>query len=121
MLSCRFLPKNLKIIGYARSKLSDDDLKEKIKGYLKGEEAQVKEFLDRIHYIPGSYDGDEGFQVCHRSTHSYRVQHHYRSASSCDWRGTIMPFQGYIAVTKAISLWCYSELAKGAGGEGSFP
>ncbi len=59
----RFLPKDLRIIGYARSKLTDQDLKEKVKGYLKGTDAEVKEFLSRISYIPGSYDGDEGFQV----------------------------------------------------------
>lgn len=59
----RFLPKDLRIIGYARSKLSDQDLKEKVKGYLKGTDAEVNEFLSRISYIPGSYDGDEGFQV----------------------------------------------------------
>jgi glucose-6-phosphate 1-dehydrogenase len=60
---CRFLPKNLQIIGYARSKLTAEELREKIKGYLKGEEAEVKEYLSRVTYIPGSYDGDEGFQV----------------------------------------------------------
>lgn len=65
----RFLPKNLKIIGYARSKLSNDDLKNKIKGYLKGEEAQINDYLDRISYIPGSYDGNEGFQVLMKPVH----------------------------------------------------
>ncbi len=59
----RFLPKNLQIIGYARSKLTDNDLKEKITGYLKGDEGKIKEFLDRISYIAGSYDDDAGFQV----------------------------------------------------------
>ncbi|CAL8465488.1 g5024 [Coccomyxa elongata] len=57
-----FLPKDLRIIGYARSKLTDQDLKEKVKGYLKGTDAEVNEFLSRMSYIPGSYDGDEGFQ-----------------------------------------------------------
>ena len=59
----RFLPKNLKLIGYARSKLSNSDLHEKIKGYLKGDDKTKQEFLDRITYVQGQYDGDEGFQV----------------------------------------------------------
>ncbi|CAK0786708.1 Glucose-6-phosphate 1-dehydrogenase, cytoplasmic isoform [Coccomyxa viridis] len=57
-----FLPKNLKLIGYARSKLSNSDLHEKIKGYLKGDDKTKQEFLDRITYVQGQYDGDEGFQ-----------------------------------------------------------
>ena len=63
LLVNRFLPKNLKLIGYARSKLSDEDLHEKIKGYLKGDDKLKDEFLSRVSYVPGSYDGDEGFQV----------------------------------------------------------
>ena len=59
----RFLPKNLKLIGYARSKLSNSDLHEKIKGYLKGDDKTKEEFLARISYVQGLYDGDEGFQV----------------------------------------------------------
>ncbi len=59
----RFLPKNLKLIGYARSKLSNEDLHGKIKDYLKGDDKTKDEFLSRVSYVPGSYDGDEGFQV----------------------------------------------------------
>ena len=59
----RFLPKNLKHIAYARSKLSNSDIHEKIKGYLKGDDKTKQDFLDRITYVQGQYDGDEGFQV----------------------------------------------------------
>ena len=61
MLARRFLPKDLQIIGYARSKLTNESLREKLQGHLKGEGAT--DFLSRVTYIPGSYDGDEGFQV----------------------------------------------------------
>ena len=59
----RFLPKNLKLVGYARSKLSNDDLHKKIRDYLKGDDKTKEEFLSRVSYVQGSYDGDEGFQV----------------------------------------------------------
>jgi len=59
----RFLPKNLKLVGYARSKLSNDDLHKKIRDYLKGDDKIKDEFLSRVSYVQGSYDGDEGFQV----------------------------------------------------------
>lgn len=63
LLAHRFLPKNLKLIGYARSKLTDSDLHNKVKDYLKGDDRTKDEFLSRISYVPGAYDGDEGFQV----------------------------------------------------------
>ena len=71
-LLTRFLPKNLKLIGYARSKLSPEDLHEKIRGYLKGDDKTKDEFLSRVTYVPGSYDGDEGFQVTYASQQRYQ-------------------------------------------------
>ena len=65
----RFLPKDLQIIGYARSKLTAEDLREKLKGYLKGEDDLIGEFLGRVTYISGVYDGDEGFQACSGPLH----------------------------------------------------
>ena len=57
------MPKNLKLIGYARSKLSDEDLHSKIRDHLKGDDKTKDDFLSRVTYVQGSYDGDEGFQV----------------------------------------------------------
>ena len=59
----RFLPKDLEIVGYARSKLSSESLREKVKGFLKGDEGKINEFLERVSYVQGAYDTDEGFQV----------------------------------------------------------
>ena len=47
---CRFLPENLSILGYARSKLSKKDLQEKVKPNLK------------VDYEAGPYDKPEGYQ-----------------------------------------------------------
>ena len=58
---CRFLPEDTLIFGYARSKLSDDDLRKKIKPGL-GEGKDQDEFLSKIKYIAGQYDGSEGYQ-----------------------------------------------------------
>ncbi|KAL3679932.1 hypothetical protein R1sor_022888 [Riccia sorocarpa] len=64
-----FLPSDsVQIIGYARSKLSNDDLRQKIVGYLKAEknalqdgESVTKKFLNLISYVSGAYDSKEGF------------------------------------------------------------
>ena len=58
---CRFLPEDTFIFGYARSKLSDDDLRKKIKPGI-GEGQDQDEFLSKIKYIAGQYDGSEGYQ-----------------------------------------------------------
>jgi len=66
---CRFLPENLSILGYARSKLSKKDLQEKVKPNLKGDDDKVNEFLEKLDYEAGPYDKPEGYQkVC--SAHS---------------------------------------------------
>jgi len=59
---CRFLPENLSILGYARSKLSKKDLQDKVKPNLKGDDDKVNEFLDKLDYEAGPYDKPEGYQ-----------------------------------------------------------
>jgi hypothetical protein len=63
-----FLPAALDVIGYARSPLSDDDLRTKLKGFLKADEDVVDSFLSKCTYVSGSYDGDEnssGYAALH--------------------------------------------------------
>lgn len=59
----RFLPKNVAIIGYARSKLNVRDLRATVAEHLKGANEDVSRFLDLISYMPGTYDSPPGFQV----------------------------------------------------------
>ncbi|KAK9317344.1 glucose-6-phosphate dehydrogenase [Lipomyces starkeyi] len=59
------LPKNVKIVGYARTKMDDADYKKRISSYMKTPtetiETQLKEFLAMTSYVSGQYDQDEGF------------------------------------------------------------
>eukprot|EP00850_Spirogloea_muscicola_P002141 SM000008S22230 [mRNA] locus=s8:585467:589117:- [translate_table: standard] len=50
------------VFGYARSKLSDMDLREKLKGHLKGDQSDIAEFLNLVTYVAGSYDTPEGYE-----------------------------------------------------------
>ncbi|CAI5473026.1 unnamed protein product [Closterium sp. Yama58-4] len=63
-----FLPAGeIRIFGYARSLMTSEQLREKIKGYLKpkGDTAPgkdpVADFLNVVHYIHGPYDGRDGY------------------------------------------------------------
>ncbi|CDK25966.1 unnamed protein product [Kuraishia capsulata CBS 1993] len=60
-----YLSKTSHIIGYARSKLSTEELRERIKSYLKfpsDDTKLVDEFLSLISYIAGPYDTPEGYE-----------------------------------------------------------
>lgn len=61
-----YLAESTKIYGYARSKLSTEDLRARIKGFFKTpteeSKGKVEGFLKLIHYIAGPYDQPEGFQ-----------------------------------------------------------
>lgn len=61
-----YLDPSTKIIGYARSKLTIEELRERIRGHLKktnGKEDDAKEdqFFKMITYVSGAYDADEGY------------------------------------------------------------
>ncbi|EFN53828.1 hypothetical protein CHLNCDRAFT_36395 [Chlorella variabilis] len=57
-----FLPRKVAIIGYARTQMSDEQLRTKLRPRLKGSEKEVDKFLEGCTYVSGSYDGSEGWQ-----------------------------------------------------------
>jgi len=55
-----YIPETALILGYARSDLSDADLRERIKPFLPDEPKRDK-FLERVVYVKGAYDSEEDF------------------------------------------------------------
>jgi glucose-6-phosphate 1-dehydrogenase len=65
MLSeCRFLPEDVRIYGFARSEMTDGALRERIKGYVKGEDAAKANFLERVSYVQGTSHERPPFATC---------------------------------------------------------
>ncbi|ONM16521.1 glucose-6-phosphate dehydrogenase1 [Zea mays] len=92
------------IFGYARSNLSDDGLRERIRGYLKGAPEDLSEFLQLIKYVSGSYDTGEGFEKLNRAISEYEV-----SKSSGSYRRLFylaLPPSVYPSVCKMIRTYC---------------
>jgi glucose-6-phosphate 1-dehydrogenase len=70
-----YLPEDLHIIGYARSKLSDEEFKDRQIGHIKApkedataeeksqHDEKLKKFQEISSYISGAYDQDDGFQA----------------------------------------------------------
>ena len=52
-LTCSFLPRNVQIIGYARSQLTTEQLRAKLAPRLEGSQEEKDAFLQRCTYIQG--------------------------------------------------------------------
>jgi len=61
-----YLPKDCKIVGYARTKMDHEEfikrVKSNIKTPIKEIEDQLEEFVSKCGYVSGQYDKDESFQ-----------------------------------------------------------
>lgn len=62
----RFLPKGIKIIGYARTKMDQEEFLRRVKSNMKTPtkemEEQLAEFCGHCSYVSGQYDQDSSFQ-----------------------------------------------------------
>lgn len=61
----QFLPKDIQIIGYARTEMPHDEFIKRVKSYIKTPtkdlERQLEEFCSICTYVSGQYDKDESF------------------------------------------------------------
>ncbi|RYR74881.1 hypothetical protein HN51_021230 [Arachis hypogaea] len=73
-------PTEVQIFGYARTEISDDELRDQLREYLipakyysPKQVEDVWDFLNLIKYISGSYDSEEGFRLLDKeiSEHEY--------------------------------------------------
>ena len=62
------LPKDTRILGYARSKMTDDEFHDKVTSYIKIDEKDteskklLEEFKSGLTYVSGGYDGEDSFK-----------------------------------------------------------
>ncbi|KAL0395751.1 UNVERIFIED_CONTAM: Glucose-6-phosphate 1-dehydrogenase, cytoplasmic isoform [Sesamum calycinum] len=73
------------IFGYARTKISDDELRDRIRGYLphgKDGTEDVSNFLQLIKYVSGSYDDPEGFKALDKAISEHEISKQSMEGSS---------------------------------------
>ncbi|KAL7135893.1 hypothetical protein ABFS83_11G128800 [Erythranthe nasuta] len=101
-----FLPSNeVYIFGYARTKISDEELRDRIRGYLpKGKEGteDVSNFLQLIKYVSGAYDAPEGFQALDKAISEYEISINSAEGSSRRLFYLALPPSVYPQVCKMI-------------------
>ncbi|KAJ3343221.1 Glucose-6-phosphate 1-dehydrogenase [Gonapodya sp. JEL0774] len=66
LLKHHFLPHNVQIVGYARSKMDQDHFRERVTSKIKtssdADKALVDTFRGMLHYVDGQYDKDESYK-----------------------------------------------------------
>ncbi|XP_073286841.1 glucose-6-phosphate 1-dehydrogenase, cytoplasmic isoform-like isoform X1 [Primulina huaijiensis] len=101
-----FLSSNeVHIFGYARSKMVDDDLRDRIRGYLpQGKEGtdDISSFLQLIKYVSGAYDDLKGFQALDKAISEHEVSKSIMEGSSRRLFYLALPPSVYPQVCKMI-------------------
>jgi len=101
------------IFGYARTKLSDDDLRERIRGYLsKGASSEdseiLSDFLKHIKYVSGGYDSAEGFLSLNKEISEHELaKNSYGSSRRLFYLA--LPPSVYPSVCKMIKSYCMNQ------------
>ncbi|KAK6798840.1 hypothetical protein RDI58_006543 [Solanum bulbocastanum] len=108
-----FLQSNeVHIFGYARTKISDDDLRSRIRGYLsqgKENEGEVLEFLQLIKYVSGSYDSGEGFTLLDKAISEHEFSKNSTEGSSRRLFYFALPPSVYPSVCRMIKSYCMNK------------
>jgi len=95
-----YLPKNLNIIGYARSEMTDQSLRERVQKFLKGDQKSIQTFLNTISYVSGSYVDAPGFQ---------KLQQHLRDWEDKEYEDEPVGRLYYLALPPSA----YASVVKG--------
>lgn len=105
-------PDEVHIFGYARTKLSDDDLRDRIRGYLslgKDNGEELSKFLQLIKYVSGAYDAEEGFRALDKAISEHEVSTKSKEGSARRLFYLALPPSVYPSVCKMIKLYCTNK------------
>ncbi|BAU01567.1 glucose-6-phosphate 1-dehydrogenase, cytoplasmic isoform-like [Vigna umbellata] len=112
-----FLPQNeVCIFGYARTKITDDELKNRLRGYLvpgrdsSSEQLEnVSKFLHLIKYVSGSYDSKDGFCNLDKEISEHESLKSSAQGSSRRLFYLALPPTVYQSVCKMIKTYCMNK------------
>ncbi|XP_042498801.1 glucose-6-phosphate 1-dehydrogenase, cytoplasmic isoform-like [Macadamia integrifolia] len=109
-------PTEVHIFGYARTKISDAELRDRIRGHLiKGKAASsdlsedVSNFLELIKYISGSYDSEDGFRLLDKEITDHEISKNSQEGSSRRLFYLALPPSVYPSVCKMIRNCCMNK------------
>lgn len=106
------LPKDVRIIGYARTKMDDQEFKKRQVSYVKGADdpankTLLESFKEISSYISGPYDEDSGFQQLER--HLLKIESAYGSDEHHRLFYFALPPSVFIPVAQGVKKNNYSK------------
>ncbi|KAF3779648.1 Glucose-6-phosphate 1-dehydrogenase cytoplasmic isoform [Nymphaea thermarum] len=116
-----FIQENeVQIFGYARTKLSDDELRNRICGHLKSGNVEssefsniVTKFLKMIKYVSGSYDDKAGFVLLDEKISEHEARRGSHEGSSRRLFYLALPPSVYPPVCEMIQKFCMNKSDQG--------
>lgn len=106
-----FLPDDLHIVGYARTKMDEAEYHKRITSYIKNPNddpeiiEKLEEFKSISTYIDGPYDGDEGFQRL--NSHLESIEANYRRRGRNRIFYLALPPSVFTSVSKGLKRNAY--------------
>ncbi|KAM0790120.1 hypothetical protein ACM66B_005445 [Microbotryomycetes sp. NB124-2] len=101
-----FLPKGIKIVGYARTKMDEEEYHKRVSQYIKAPipamKEKLKEFLKICTYVSGQYDEDDSFQNLEKSLQE--IEKGYSDANAAKNRVFYMALPPSVFTTVAAHL-----------------
>lgn len=105
------LPPHVNIIGYARSKLDIEELRDRIKQNLKLDDekasSKVDGFLQLISYIAGPYDEPEGYENLEKAIQEYDSKNNVENSERLFYLA--LPPSVFTSVGAHIKKYCYPK------------
>ena len=105
------LPSDTRILGYARSKMSDEEFGEKVTSYIKVDKNDelLKKFKSNLSYVSGQYDGEESFKSLNDNL--LKTESHNASNGSKANRlfYLALPPSVFGSVSEGLRKYCYSK------------
>jgi len=106
-----YLPDDIHIVGYARSKMDDEEYHKRITSYIKNPNddpeisERIEEFKNISTYVSGAYDGDDGFKEL--NSHLEKIEANYRRRGRNRVFYLALPPSVFISVAKGLKRNAY--------------
>ncbi|CAG8453216.1 801_t:CDS:2 [Diversispora eburnea] len=106
-----FLPEGTRIIGYSRSKLSNESFYERISGYMKTPTEEIKvqlsKFLKLCTYVSGQYDVEEDYQKLNKVVEDIENSSNSKEKNRVFYMA--LPPSVFVPVAKGLKKNVYSK------------
>ncbi|WFD32838.1 hypothetical protein MSPP1_003889 [Malassezia sp. CBS 17886] len=101
------LPRNMSIIGYARTDMSREEFHRRIAEHMDASEHDKRRFLDICHYIRGQYDSDDSFQELNKAIVKFEKERGGKMQNRIFYMA--LPPTVFTLVSEHLKRNCYSE------------